>query len=53
MKRPVKKKKKPKEMKTCSGDWRHCQYACQGQMYTFCSYESYCVHQLPDEGGKE
>ena len=36
--------------KTCSGDWRNCQYARPGtSVYIICKYSGYCVYQLPND----
>ncbi len=38
-------------MRTCSGDWKCCQYAAQSSScYVYCKYEGYCIHQLPNDG---
>ena len=41
-------------MKTCSGDWQSCAYACCfGEPYIYCNYQGYCIHQLPNEGDQK
>ena len=38
-------------MKTCSGDWQSCAYACcGGGSHVNCTYQGYCIYQLPNEG---
>jgi len=38
-------------VKSCSGNWKCCQYsAVTSEPYIYCKYEGYCIYQLPNDG---
>lgn len=37
-------------MKTCSGNWKCCQYTSFGSgSYIYCQFSGYCAYQLPND----